>query len=176
MVEAIKETKTEIERRVRAMYETAINNGRPPKKWKREIVAIIQKPGKKAYTNVKCCRPVSLLYILGKDLEKMVRGWLGNKGEKDPGGFNSSQWGERRERSSEEVVEETLEWATEKEEKGKKVIMVMIDVTQVFPNVGKGRPANRVRTRGMPERVARWTQEFLSETWVKVKVKGDEAD
>lgn len=171
MVGAIKETKTEIERRVRAMYETAINNQRPTKKWKRGIGVIIQKPGKRDHTNVKYCRPVSLLYTLGKDLEKMVRAWLGNKGEKDPGRFNSSQWGERRERSSEEAV-----WATKKEEKGKKVILVMTDVTQGFPNVAKGKPAKRVRTRSMPERVARWTQDFLSDRWVKVKVKGDEAD
>lgn len=61
-----------------------------------------------------------------------------------------------------------------KEEKGKKVILIMTDVAQAFPNIAKERLANRVRGVGVEEQLARWTTSFMSNCTVKLRFDGEE--
>ncbi|CAK1598146.1 unnamed protein product [Parnassius mnemosyne] len=43
-----------------------------PNKWKKAVVVVLRKPGKRDYTHPRSYRPIGLLPVLGKVLEKMV--------------------------------------------------------------------------------------------------------
>lgn len=53
--------------------------------------------------------------------------------------------GREKGKVSRKCVEATLQWATKKEEEGKKVILIITDVAQAFANVSKERLANTLR-------------------------------
>lgn len=159
------------------MYERCIRAGVHPKRWRRAIAAIIPKPGKADYCTVKSYRPILLLSILGKGLEKIVANAIYERAEENKEeGFHKLQWGGRRKRSAEEAVEHTLNWAREREEEGLKVILVMTDVAQAFPNVAKVRLANRIRAMGMGEEIAEWVESFMTDREVKLRIDGEEAE
>lgn len=161
--------------RLSETYETSLNNGNHPKEWRRAIGAIIPKPKKQDYTSVKSYRPVSLLSTLGKGLEKIVSERITKVVEESrTKGLHRTQWGGRKGRSAEECVEVTLQWAKEKEEGGKKVILIMTDVAHVFLNVTKERLANRITEMKAPEQLAKWTTSFMSEREVKLRFDGEE--
>ncbi|XP_063894705.1 uncharacterized protein LOC126057099 [Helicoverpa armigera] len=55
-----------------ALANKCLSLGHFPKKWKEATVVVLRKPGKDNYTNAKSYRPIGLLPVLGKVLEKMV--------------------------------------------------------------------------------------------------------
>lgn len=176
-VKAVKETMEEMKERIQETYQTATDQGRHPGKWKTAIAAIIPKPGKTDYGSVNSYRPVALLNVLGKGLEKMMAVAITERAEKDQEErFHQWQWGGRRGRGSEECVEVTVDWARKKMGEGKKVVIIMMDVAQAFPNVGKERLANRLRAMGMSDNIVEWVRDFMTKRTIKLRLDGEEGE
>ena len=55
-----------------ALYNACLNKGNFPKIWKRSVIIPILKPGKEGSQNVSKYRPISLLSVGGKVLEKLL--------------------------------------------------------------------------------------------------------
>ena len=60
-----------------------------------------------------------------------------------------------KERSAEEWVSTTLDWADRMKRKGMKVALVVMDIGQAFPNTDRIILENRVREIGGSEKIAR---------------------
>ncbi|CAB3256943.1 unnamed protein product [Arctia plantaginis] len=54
-----------------SIYNACLRLGHFPRPWKRVVTRVIPKPGRETYTEPKSYRPIGLLPVLGKVLEKM---------------------------------------------------------------------------------------------------------
>ena len=53
------------------IYNECLRGGRFPKKWKKVKIVLI-KPGKENSTEITKCRPISLINVAGKVMEKLL--------------------------------------------------------------------------------------------------------
>ena len=54
------------------IYNECLRGGRFPKKWKKVKIVLITKPGKENSTEITKCRPISLINVAGKVMEKLL--------------------------------------------------------------------------------------------------------
>lgn len=79
-------------------------------------------------------------------------------------------------RASEECVETKLRWVQEKREQGKRVIMVMMDVAQAFPIVGKGKMLNRLQDMCLGENIIDWVCGLMTKWKIKRRLDGEKGE
>jgi hypothetical protein len=61
-----------IKDRVLALYQGCLKIGYHPKCFRHAVLAIIQKPNKTDWSNPRSYRPIALLSVLGKGLERLI--------------------------------------------------------------------------------------------------------
>lgn len=177
IVKAVKETIEELGERIRETYDTALNNGNHTKEWRQAVGAIIPKPKKQNYLNLKNYRQVSPQNVLSKGLDRTVGKRITQLAEENrEKKLHRTQWSGRKGRSAEKYVEATLEWARGREQEGKKVMLIVTNIAQAFPNVVNERLVNRVRDTGIEEQLARWKMSFMSACTVKLKFDKEEGE
>lgn len=112
------------------MFNACLSSGCSPSAWKTVRVVVLPKSPEKPRTDPASYRPISLLPVLGKTLEKLMVGRLESKVN---GRMNSAQYGFRRGRSTESA------WARVKEyvrmSDSKYVLGVFVDFVGAFDNL-----------------------------------------
>ncbi|XP_045504439.1 uncharacterized protein LOC123701072 [Colias croceus] len=102
-----------------------------PKQWKVAHVCIIRKPGKDDYTHPKSYRPIGLLSVLGKIVEKLTvtrLQWLFLPT------LNNKQYGFTPQRSTEDALYDLLQHINTQVSYKKIVLMVSLDIEGAFDN------------------------------------------
>jgi ribonuclease HI len=162
----------QIESRVLDLFQKCLRYGHHPACFRSAILAIIPKPNKTDRTSPRSYRPIALLSVLGKGLERLIArkmAWLAVSLRV----INNQQFGALPLRSSVDLttclthdVEETLL-------NGRKASLLTMDVKGAFDAVLIGRLARRLREQGWPDYLVRWIYSFATNRSVRIRLDGE---
>ena len=113
------------------LYNQCLRKGYFPKLWKRSIVLPIVKPGKEGSMEVTKYRPISLLNVGGKVLEKLLIDRI-NHHVFSNSLLNENQYGFRPQKSTTDAALTVKGFARESLQQKKCVILVSLDVRGAF--------------------------------------------
>ncbi len=130
---------------------------------------------KEDYTVAKAWRPISLLATLGKVLESVVAERISQAVETHDL-LPTNHFGARKQRSAEQALvflQEQIYTAW----RGRKIVsLISFDVKGAYNGVCKERLVQRMRARGIPEELCRWTESFCSDRTASIQVNGHVAE
>ncbi|CAK1602629.1 unnamed protein product [Parnassius mnemosyne] len=145
--------------------------GHFPTVWKKAVVVVLRKPGKEDYTHPKAYRPIGLLSVMGKILEKMTIRRI--RWHIQPGG-STRQYGFTPQKSTEDSLYDMMEYIRTQIQNKKIIIMVSLDIEGAFD--GAWWPAIRYRLaeEKCPINIRRLMDSYLQDRKVSVRYAGVE--
>ncbi|KAL0892590.1 hypothetical protein ABMA27_014319 [Loxostege sticticalis] len=154
-----------------ALVNKCLTIGHFPTTWKQATVVVLRKPGKEDYTNPKAYRPIGLLPVLGKVLEKMIVARI--KWHLVPR-ISTRQYGFMPQRSTEDALYTLVHRIQGRIELKKLVTLVSLDIEGAFDSAWW--PAIRIRLaeEKCPVNVRRLLDSYLEGRCVKVRYAGEE--
>ena len=135
-------------------------------------VLLIPKHGRDPSTT-KGWRPISLLSVMAKGVERAVAEWMGGKGL-EQGWFGPNQAGGIPGRSTTDIILKMLD-SIERHDNVKKNpwrAVVFMDVKGAFNEAKKGNLYKVLRDKGLPENIVKWTVDFMSSRTITPKRGG----
>ena len=156
--EFLKGTKMVIARPLKLLFDMSIKTSLIPFGWKRGLVCPIHKSGPKSV--VSNFRPISLLSIVGKILEKFVFAQTIKIIEKN-GGMISEQYGFRPGRSVNLQLLEVLNYITKSVNSGKPVDTLYLDFKKAFDTVPHRRLISKLGALGVQGSALKWFENYL---------------
>ncbi|XP_063835567.1 uncharacterized protein LOC135084759 [Ostrinia nubilalis] len=154
-----------------ALANKCLTLGCFPDTWKEATVVVLRKPGKEDYTNPKAYRPIGLLPVLGKILEKMIVARM--KWHLVPR-ISTRQYGFMPQRSTEDALYTLVNHIQGKIKLKKLVTLVSLDIEGAFDSAWW--PAIRVRLaeEKCPVNIRRLLDSYLDCRKVRVRYAGEE--
>lgn len=131
-VEVIQRAWPYVKENVTWLLNNCLSLGTFPEIWKNGKVIILKKGGDRNEQDPKSYRPIVLLPVLGKLLEKLVSKRLMNKFQ-ESGSYNSKQYGFRRGRSTEDAIVDMVNIV--KASPSKYVLGIFMDIAGAFDNL-----------------------------------------
>ncbi|CAK1583056.1 unnamed protein product [Parnassius mnemosyne] len=154
-----------------AIYNKCLEIGYFPKIWKKAIIKIIPKPGKVDYTVPKAYRPIGLLPVFGKILEKLFVGRLLWQLERE-GKFSNRQYGFMPQRSTEDALYDIMTVMKQGIKEKKIVVMVSLDIEGAFDNAWWPQIIKEIQRKNVNIHNLRLITSYLSSRSVIVKYAG----
>jgi hypothetical protein len=115
------------------VYNKCLLIGTFPEKWKISVVKILKKPNKADYTSPKSYRPISLLSVFAKVLEKLlinrINYYLGSKSL-----LNSKQYGFRPQKSTIDALINVKNFIEEGFKNKGFTLLIALDISGAFDN------------------------------------------
>lgn len=147
--------------RVTRLFQGCLEHGHHPACFKQANILVIPKPGKRDKSNPRSYRPISLLSVLGKGLERVVAkrmAWLAVTQRI----VGQNQFGALPLRAASDLTTAVthdieLAWS-----QGEAASMVTLDVKGAFDAVMPGRLRRRLLEQGWPRRLADWAFSFAT--------------
>lgn len=140
-----------------------------PKLWKSAHVVILRKPGKEDYTQPKSYRPIGLLSVMGKTVEKLLVGRL--QWHLLPT-LNTKQYGFMPQRGTEDALYDLMEHITEQQAQKKSVIVVSLDIEGAFDNAWWPALKNQLLNKNCPRNLYRAVNSYLTDRKVEIHYAG----
>jgi hypothetical protein len=160
-----------VKHRVLDLFHASLEEGILPSQWRHAKIIPLKKPNKENYTIAKAWRPISLLATLGKILESVVAERISHAVE-TYGLLPTSHFGARKRRSAEQallLLQEQIYTAW----RGRRVVsLISFDVKGAYNGVCKERLLQRMKARGIPEKLLRWIEAFCSERTATIQING----
>jgi ribonuclease HI len=162
----------QIESVVLDLFQKCLHYGHHPACFRNAILAIIPKPNKADRTSPRSYRPIALLSVLGKGLERLIArkmSWLAITSRV----LASQQFGALPLRSSVDLTTCLTHDVEEAINSGLKATLLTLDVKGAFDAVLPGRLLRRLREQGWPDNLTRWVQSFATNRSVRVRLDGE---
>lgn len=140
-----------------------------PKRWKVAHVVILSKPGKDDYTHPKAYRPIGLLSILGKTVEKLIVGRL--QWHLLPT-LSPKQYGFTPQRGTDDALYDLMRHVRAEVSAKKSAIVVSLDIEGAFDNAWWPALLNRLAAKRCPGNLYRAVNSYLSDRKVLVNYAG----
>ena len=128
--------------------------------WKLAIVKILPKPGKEDYTDLASFRPIGLLPIFGKLLEKLFVRRLTYDARKR-GTLSRKQFGFREQSSTVDALSNAIDKIKEAKLKRQEVIAVSLDIKAAFDNAWWPSIFERLRRTQCPTNIFKLIQNYF---------------
>lgn len=144
------------------LMETCLRRGIFPSAWKRGVLKIIPKGNDKPRSDPGAYRPITLLPILGKILEKIIRTRL-DQALSPP---CDRQFGFVGKKSTEHAVLHALDWV--KDCPSKYVVGIFLDISGAFDNAWWPMILCKLKNRGCPSGLFKILADYFSERTVSV--------
>lgn len=142
-----------------------------PTEWKIATVVMLRKPGKEDYTHPKSYRPIGLLPIMGKILEKiLVKRLAWHLVPR----ISPHQYGFMLQRGAEDALHNLMGYIRERLHEKKLILMVSLDIEGAFDSAWW--PAIKVRLveERCPKLLTRILYNYLSDRRIKLRYAGNE--
>ena len=150
------------------LYTASFQIGYIPKIWKQAVTILIPKPGK-PHQNPKNYRPISLLPVLGKCLEKIIAKRLSTYLEKNKI-LPPSQAGFRRKRNTTDQLFRLIQSTTTSRRKGLHTMATFFDAEKAFDRMWHEGLLLKMRKFNIPKTFTRWIANFLQDRQARYKV------
>lgn len=145
---------------VRELYNKCLQEGTFPERWKRAEIRILHKSTDKPADDIKSYRPISLLPILGKTLEKLIARRLSAIFHLHAR-TSKRQYGFKPGCSTEDAIVKLRETIQKTPEKY--AIGLMFDISGAFDGVWWPNVLRNLKDRSCPRNIYRLTNSYLSE-------------
>ena len=142
------------------MFNLSIKTATFPKLWKKALVIPIPKSGN--LTNVKNYRPISLLPLPGKILEKLIHQQLSNYLESESL-LTNAQHGFRKKRFTVHSVAQLITYVNKKMDTRMPTLAVYVDFKKAFDCVQHPVLLNKLSQLNIDRSVTDWIGSYLSE-------------
>ncbi|XP_072948186.1 uncharacterized protein [Epargyreus clarus] len=140
-----------------------------PKQWKTAHVVILRKPGKDDYTKPKSYRPIGLLPVMGKIIEKLMVGRI--QWHILPT-LNKTQYGFTPQRGTEDALYDLMEFVRSEVNNKKIVLMVSLDIEGAFDNAWWPALKHQLKKRKCPGNIYAMVSSYLKDRTVKINYAG----
>lgn len=154
------------------LFSRCLRWGCFPRIWKTAIIKVIPKPAREDYNNPKSYRPIGLLPVLGKMLEKLfvnrLQWQLGSNGLLSP-----YQYGFTPQRSTEDALFDAMAMVRGGLESKDMVVMVSLDIEGAFDNAWWPAIIDQLHANGVDLSVVRLIVNYLSERRVRLRYAGE---
>ena len=156
---------------VLALFRQSLEEGVLPSQWRHAKIIPLKKPSKEDYTVAKAWRPISLLATLGKVLESVVAERISHMVETH-GLLPTNHFGARKQRSAEQALVLLQEQIYTAWRGRRTVSLISFDVKGAYNGVCKERLLQRMKARGIPQKLLKWVEAFCSERTASIQVNG----
>lgn len=153
-------------------YNHCLETGNFPKVWKKAVIKIIPKPNKSDYRQPSSYRPIGLLPLLGKGLEKLIFTRLYWHLEKRHP-LSENQYGFRCNRSAEEALLNITDILRKILTMKQYAILTSLDIKGAFDNAWWPMILYQLRKRNVSESIYGLIKSYLSERTVEVRYMGE---
>ena len=150
------------------IMNSCLTTGRFPDAWKVAQVRILQKPGKDDYTNLSSFRPIGLLPVFGKLLEKLFVKRLTYRAQ-TTGTWSDRQYGFKEQKSTVTALNEVINKIKYGREKGLQVVAVSLDIKAAFDNAWWPVLMDGLRKTGCPRNIHAIIQDYLKRRTVRLQ-------
>ena len=169
-VVALKNMKESILTSLTYIINLSLRTGVFPNIWKlAKVIPLWKSNGDK--TEQKCYRPIALLPVLSKVLEKFVSRWL-NRYLEVNNLWTDRQHGYRRYRSTATALLQLQEEILKKQEQGSDVAMLCFDSSAAFDTLTHSILLEKLSLYGCSEHVIKWFTSYLSDRWQYCEIGG----
>jgi ribonuclease HI len=161
-----------IKDKVRLLFQGCLTLGYHPKCFRQAILAIIQKPKKTDRSSPRAYRPIALLSVLGKGLERLIArnmAWIAVSHKV----LASQQFGALPLRSAVDLTTCLTHDVEEALNQGRTATLLTLDVKGAFDTVLPGRLVHRLREQGWPAHLTRWVASFSTSRSVQIRLDGE---
>lgn len=161
-----------IENIVFSLYSGCIQEGWHPACFKEATLVILGKPGKRDKTLPRSYRPIALLSVLGKGLERLVAkrlAWIAVKHRV----LHNQQFGALPLRSCSDLIAAAIHDIECAWQRGFVTSMLTLDVKGAFDAVLPVRLIQRFHTQGWSENLIRWVSSFTTERKARMRLDGE---
>ena len=157
-----------------AIYNACLKRRYFPKIWKRAIIRVIPKPGRANYTDPKSYRPIGLLPIFGKVLEKMITNRLTWQMGKDKT-LSSRQYGFVPQRSTEDALYDAVQLIRDIVSRKNIAAVVSLDIEGAFDNAWWPAILSQLHSRhNVSDEILGLLSDYLNDRSVKLQYLGEE--
>ncbi|KAI0995332.1 hypothetical protein K3495_g12850, partial [Podosphaera aphanis] len=156
---------------VQDLFQACLDTGHHPKCFRTAIVAIIGKPNKVDMSSPRSYRPIALLSVLGKGLERLVAkrmSWIAIKYKV----LARQQFGALPQRSSTDLTTCLTHDVETALAKGLTASMATLDIKGAFDAVLPGRLIKRLREQGWPAQLCNWIASFATNREICIRLDG----
>ena len=164
-----------VQNQILALFQASIDEGVLPHQWRHAKIIPLKKSDREDYGIAGAWRPISLLCTLGKVLESVIAERISYAVETF-GLLPTNHFGGRKQRSAEQALVLLQEQIYTAWRGGRVLSLVSFDVKGAYNGVFKDRLLQRMRARGMPEKMVRWIGAFCSDRTASIQVNGQESD
>ncbi|XP_052751319.1 uncharacterized protein LOC128200797 [Galleria mellonella] len=154
-----------------AIYNRCLLLSYFPVIWKEAHIKVIPKPGKDDYRIPKSYRPIGLLSLLGKTLEKMMAKRL-QWDLTDRGSLHPNQYGFLPQRSTEDALYDALNIVKGAIKSKKLAVMVSLDIQGAFDSAWWPAIITELNSMGIDEDILQLITSYLSERKITVNYSG----
>ncbi|XP_050553864.1 uncharacterized protein LOC126911310 [Spodoptera frugiperda] len=152
-----------------AIANTCLERAHFPTQWKSAHVIILRKPGKEDYTHPKSYRPIGLLSVFGKIVEKLMIGRI--QWHIFPT-LHKNQYGFLPQRGTEDALYDLVERVKTEFDSKNIVILVSLDIEGAFDNAWWPSLKQQLIARKCPRNLYALVDSYLSERKIKVNYAG----
>lgn len=147
---------------ITALYNKCLETGQFPKQWKRAKIIPIVKPGKESSYEVTKYRPISLINVSAKVLEKLfINRIMHHLNSKDM--LNKNQFGFQPQTSTVDAIMTVKEYIEESLRNKESVAMISLDVEGAFDSAWWPGILNALKDFQCPKNLYNLTKSYLSE-------------
>lgn len=154
------------------LFQACLQTGYHPSCFRTAILAILSKPNKADTSSPRSYRPIALLSVLGKGLERLIAkrmSWIAIKHNI----LSPQQFGALPLRSSVDLttcLTHDIETALNQ---GLTASVLTLDVKGAFDAVLPGRLVKRLREQGWPRHLCAWVASFVTDRQVCIRLDGE---
>ena len=150
-----------------SLFNRCLELGHFPTSWKEARVRIIQKPGKDDYTSLTSFRPIGLLPVFGKLLQKLFIKRLTFDAQTSKR-WSDRQFGFREQTSTSHALRTLINRIKSGRQRGRQVVGVSLDIKAAFDNAWWPALMERLRKTSCPRNVNRLIVSYLQDRTVSL--------
>ena len=156
------------------LYNKCLKFGTFPRVWKNSVVKVIPKHGSTSQDTAKAYRPISLLPVMGKLLEKLLNDRLSYFLHQIPNGIAYRQFGFTPQKSAEEAIMEVVRRQDNILKNKTYGFIVSLDITGAFDNAWWDLIIVMLKRYKVPGNLLRIMQNYFSERKATLPLGGKE--
>lgn len=157
---------------VTAIMNRCLKLGYFPRQWKEAYIKVVPKPGKDDYSALSSFRPIGLLPIFGKLLEKLFIKRVMFKANKN-GKANERQFGFREQKNTTSAINTALDKVRTAKRDKQLVLAVSLDIKAAFDNAWWPALFERLRRLGCPQNIFKLILSYVQDRKVILDHAGE---
>ena len=146
---------------IRELFNASVSLHYVPLDWRRTYVKFLGKPGKSDYTMKNAFRPVSLMSVLFKTLERLSS-WQIEETALTKKPFHRAQYAFRKGTGCENALSDIVNTIEKAVHKGEYCLTVNTDIAGAFNNVSYEAIITAMTKRGVNDDIIKWYKNFLT--------------